>query len=109
MLQRIDFAALARQVLAQGHTTTSLGKQIGVTQPSASRIASGKTKAISADVAMRLIYAVGGRIELPLSQAVGAGITVADVESHATKVAAPAAHSPTPKGEPATAPVGGAA
>ena len=74
MQERIDFARLARQLMARGHTTKNLGAQIGLSQPSVSRLATGKTTSISADVAVQLIYAAGGRIEVPkFSESTDAG------------------------------------
>lgn len=65
MLERIDYSALARRLIAQGHTTGSIARAIGVTQPSVSRVSSGKTKALSADAAIRLIRMAGGVVTLP--------------------------------------------
>jgi transcriptional regulator with XRE-family HTH domain len=65
MLQRIDFGLLARRVLATGYTTASLGRAIGLSQPSVWRLANGKTGTVSADVAMQLIQLAGGRVEIP--------------------------------------------
>lgn len=65
MLQRIDYAALAKRVLATGYTTRRLGSEIGLSQPSVSRLANGRTKAISADAGIALIYLVGGHVHLP--------------------------------------------
>lgn len=64
MQKRIDFAALARQVL-RDTTTRQLGIRIGLSQPSVSRLASGKTTSISADAAVELIYVAGGHIHVP--------------------------------------------
>lgn len=65
MLQRIDFAALARSVLRTGLTTRELGAKLGTSQPHASRIASGRLQSISGDVAVRLIVLAGGEVKLP--------------------------------------------
>lgn len=66
----IDYAALARRMLADGETTASMGKLLGISQSAASRLATdksgaGRRGAISAITAERLIRAVGGRIEIP--------------------------------------------
>lgn len=66
MQQSIDLAGLANHLLKeQGHTTRSLARELGISQPSASRLASGRTKSVSADVAMRLIRLCGGAVEVP--------------------------------------------
>jgi plasmid maintenance system antidote protein VapI len=65
MLQSIDLAALAKRLLAGGYTTKGLGEAIGLSQPAAWRLASGKTKDVSASVALRLIELAGGRVEMP--------------------------------------------
>jgi len=66
MLQRIDFAKLTRVLLQSGrYTTASLGRELGVTQPSISRLANGKTRSVSADVGIGLIVLAGGRVEMP--------------------------------------------
>ena len=73
MLQRIDqpvdFAHLARVLLRGGHTTASLAKAVGLSQPSISRLTSGRTKTLNADAAIRLIELAGGRVSLPADQA----------------------------------------
>lgn len=65
MQQRIDLQAIAKRLLAAGHTTGSIAKQIGVSQPSVSRLATGQTSTLNADAAMRLIVMAGGRVEAP--------------------------------------------
>lgn len=60
-----DYGALTRGLLGRGYTTRELGLAVGLSQPSVSRLATGRTKAISADVALRLIRLVGGQILLP--------------------------------------------
>ena len=73
MLQGIDFTSLARRALGAGMTTAELGRQIGLSQPSVSRLATGKTKSVSADVGMRLIALVGGSVNVPVPT--GQGVT----------------------------------
>jgi len=66
MHQRIDFAALARRVLeAKGFSTYQLARELEISQPAVSRLAGGRTKSISADVAVGLIYLSGGSVVLP--------------------------------------------
>ena len=65
MPESIDFPSLARRALGAGLTTAQLGRQIGLSQPGVSRLATGKTKNVSADVAMRLIAVVGGSVNVP--------------------------------------------
>ena len=70
MLQRIDFASLARQLLKdRRYTTHSLGKAVGLSQPSVSRLAAGKTTSVSADVGINLILLAGGSVQVPLEDA----------------------------------------
>jgi hypothetical protein len=66
MRPSIDFAALAKRVLKQGHTTYTLGRELGLSQPAVSRLASGRTRSISADAAIGLIYLAGGAVLLPV-------------------------------------------
>ena len=65
MLQRIDFGRLARALLGRGYTTAGLGKAIGLTQPSVSRLARNRTKEISAQVGVELIRLAGGTVTVP--------------------------------------------
>jgi hypothetical protein len=65
MHPRIDFAALARRVLASGYTTKALGLRIGLSQPAVSRLANGRTRSVSAEAAVELIHVAGGSITLP--------------------------------------------
>jgi transcriptional regulator with XRE-family HTH domain len=66
MPESINFSTLAKRALAEGLTTAELGRQIGLSQPAVSRLATGKTKSVAADVAIRLInvvvvsFAIGG-------------------------------------------------
>ena len=66
MHQDIDIPALVRRALANGHTTASLGRAVGLSQPSVSRLATGKTRPPkSMSVALRLVSEVGGQVILP--------------------------------------------
>lgn len=65
MHESIDFGAFARAILASGYTTRQLGAAVGLSQPSVSRLATGKTADVSATVGLRLIQLAGGRVELP--------------------------------------------
>lgn len=65
MPESINFAALAKRALGAGLTTAELGRQIGLSQPGVSRLATGKTKSVSADVAVKLIQVVGGSVHVP--------------------------------------------
>lgn len=67
MLQRIDYAGLTRGLLARGHTTASLARAVGLSQPSVSRIATGRTQSVSGEVALRLIQLAGGKVTMPVS------------------------------------------
>lgn len=64
MPQCINFSHLANLAL-KNRTTGELGQLIGLSQPSVSRLASGRTADISARVGIKLIDVVGGRITLP--------------------------------------------
>lgn len=62
----IDLSKIAKHLLSTaGYTTKSLGVACGLSQPSMSRLASGKTRDVSASVALKLIRLAGGSIELP--------------------------------------------
>jgi predicted XRE-type DNA-binding protein len=62
----IDLSRVAKHLLATaGYTTKSLGAAVGLSQPSMSRLASGKTRDVSADVALRLIRLAGGTVHMP--------------------------------------------
>ena len=65
MRQRIDLQAIARRLLAAGYTTRTLGEAIGLSQPSVSRLATGVTRDIDAQAALRLIELAGGKISVP--------------------------------------------
>lgn len=65
MHQSIDYRSIAQQLIERGYTTQSIAKAIGVSQPSVSRLGSGKTAALGADAAVRLIVLAGGRVQLP--------------------------------------------
>lgn len=66
MHQDIDIPSLVRRALASGHTTASLGRAVGLSQPSVSRLATGKTRPPKAmSVALRLVSVVGGSVTVP--------------------------------------------
>lgn len=66
MHESIDLAVLANHLLKERkYTTRSLAHALGISQPSASRLASGRTKSVSADVAIRLIRLCGGAVRMP--------------------------------------------
>jgi hypothetical protein len=65
MLQSINYSALARRLLANGYTTYALGREVGLSQPAISRLANGRTKAISADAGVALIRLAGGSVTVP--------------------------------------------
>lgn len=65
MHESIDFAAVARTLLAGAYTTKSLGDAIGLSQPAVSRLARGKTRDVSALVGLRLIELGGGKVVAP--------------------------------------------
>lgn len=64
MPECINFSGLANLAL-KDRTTGELGQLIGLSQPSVSRLASGRTADVSARVGIKLIDLVGGRITLP--------------------------------------------
>lgn len=65
MHRRINFAAIAKHLIEQGATTRGLGRAIGLSQPSVSRLAAGRWQSVSADVALRLIECAGGTVQVP--------------------------------------------
>lgn len=66
MHQGIDLSKIARDLLERRHyTTKTLGEAIGLSQPSVSRLASGKTKEIGAHSALKLIALAGGTVKGP--------------------------------------------
>jgi transcriptional regulator with XRE-family HTH domain len=65
MLQRIDYPRLAAVLLARGYTTASLARELGMTQPSVSRLARGLTRSVRGDVALKLITLAGGSVVAP--------------------------------------------
>ena len=67
MLERIDYSRLVKGLLTSGYTTGALARAVGLTQPSISRIATGKQLSVSGDVALRLITLAGGEVSLPVS------------------------------------------
>lgn len=69
MQQRIDFSELAKRLLAGGYTTKRLADEVGLSQPSISRIANGHTKSISADTGIALICLAGGHVHVPPTEA----------------------------------------
>jgi predicted transcriptional regulator len=56
---------MVAQLIKAGHTTKSIGAEIGLSQPSVSRLATGRTGRLNADAALRLIALAGGRVDLP--------------------------------------------
>jgi predicted transcriptional regulator len=66
MLQRIDLSAVAKGLLAKGQTTASIAREIGVTQPTVSRLATGKSASLGWNAAVRLIRMAGGDVVAPL-------------------------------------------
>jgi transcriptional regulator with XRE-family HTH domain len=68
----INLTDLARGLIDRRlFTTKSLGEAIGLSQPSVSRLASGKTKEIGAYPALRLIELAGGTVTPPVAVEVG--------------------------------------
>ena len=66
MHQDIDSPKLLRKALADGHTTAGLGRLIGLSQPSVSRLARGVSQPPkSMTVGLRLVRVAGGVVELP--------------------------------------------
>lgn len=65
MHERIDVGRLVRAVLGRGFTTGSLGRELRLSQPSVSRLGTGKAKKTSADAVVRLIELAGGEVKLP--------------------------------------------
>jgi hypothetical protein len=64
----INLSALARSLIDRRlFTTKTLGEAIGLSQPSVSRLASGKTKEIGAYPALRLIELAGGTVTPPVA------------------------------------------
>lgn len=63
-----DYPAILAKLIQAGHTTRSIGMCIGLSQPSVSRLATGRTARMNANAAFRLIEMAGGRIELPGAQ-----------------------------------------
>jgi len=63
----INLSQIAKHLLSTaGYTTKTLGAAVGLSQPSMSRLASGKTRDVSADVAVKLIRLAGGSVEAPV-------------------------------------------
>jgi hypothetical protein len=70
MHQGINLCEIARDLLERRlYTTKSLGDAIGLSQPSVSRLASGKTKEIGAYPALKLIELAGGTVKPPAAPA----------------------------------------
>lgn len=66
MHQDIDIAQLMRQALSAGRTTASLGRELGLSQPTVSRMSRGLIKpARSLYAGLRLIELVGGTVTIP--------------------------------------------
>ena len=57
--------AIAQYLLSHGYTTYSLASAIGVSQPTVSRLASGRRTNINAEAALNLITFAGGRVTFP--------------------------------------------
>jgi predicted XRE-type DNA-binding protein len=68
MQERIDYQSLARAVLDRGMTTAALGRAIGLSQPSVSRLATGKVRNLSAEAGVRLIKLAGGVVSVPTAE-----------------------------------------
>ena len=70
MHKGINLSEIARDLLDRRlYTTKSLGEAIGLSQPSVSRLASGKTREIGAYSAMKLIELAGGNVSPPADSA----------------------------------------
>ena len=82
MHECIDFASVAKRLLSAGMTTAELGRQIGLSQPGVSRLASGVTKDLGAHVAVRLIRVAGGEVRLPCAPAAPVAPVVPDAAEH---------------------------
>lgn len=65
MRQRIECQRLVQAALRTGHTTRSLGAELGLSQASVSRLGSGQAKKTSPDAVVRLIELAGGCVVLP--------------------------------------------
>lgn len=65
MRQRIECQRLVQAALRTGHTTRSLGAELGLSQASVSRLGSGQAKKTSPDALVRLIELAGGSVVLP--------------------------------------------
>lgn len=59
------FQTVAQHLISSGFTTYSLARAMGVSQPTASRLASGKRTNINAEAGLRLIRAAGGDVRFP--------------------------------------------
>ncbi len=76
MHKGINLSEIARDLLDRRlYTTKSLADAIGLSQPSVSRLANGKTKEIGAYPALRLIELAGGNVSPP-AEAAAAGESV---------------------------------
>lgn len=64
-IQPIDYQQLARRLLAGGYTTVTLARALGVSQPTVSRLATGKHRSLAAHAALKLIVLAGGSVTLP--------------------------------------------
>lgn len=60
-----DVQAWARHLLSQGRTTKALGLELGVSQPTVSRLATGKTAMLRPEATLRLLELAGGKVQLP--------------------------------------------
>lgn len=69
MHQDIDIPDLMRRALAQGRTTAQLGQEIGLSQPTVSRLSRGQARpARSLSAAVKLIRLVGGTVSVPIAE-----------------------------------------
>lgn len=66
MHQRINWQRLARHLLRQGgFNTKTLGQAVGLSQPTISRLSSGRTATLGPDAAISMIELAGGIVKLP--------------------------------------------
>lgn len=77
MHQRIDdqpdYASMVKALLEGGHTTHSLAMALGLSQPSVSRLATGRTSELGGNAAVKLIRLAGGEVNLPFLETSQAG------------------------------------
>lgn len=63
--ESIDYRALIGRLLDGGHTTGSIARMVGLSQPSVSRLYTGNVRETSGTAAVALIRAAGGHVSLP--------------------------------------------